>query len=157
MRNHVSVRLITPRFAFALGISAIGFIGSLITNFERPSGFGVVRAVLYPQQDAATTVDLESRLNAIHNVVRVDPRQNGAWEEFIKVLLQLNQMTLDYKRRLATGERFDEMAERTRHTLILGAAMNEIEKSLSPEQVGVARSLIDDLTTTFICKGLPRE
>ncbi len=69
-------------------------------------------------------------------------------------MLQLERMTQDYERRLAAGARLDEAAERARHALLFGSAMNQMDQSLSPDQSAAVHRLTDELASKVICKGL---
>lgn len=67
---------------------------------------------------------------------------------------QLEQLTREYERRLASGERVDETAERARHALLFGSAMNQMDETLSPQQSAIVHRLTDELASKLICKGL---
>ncbi|MEJ0092242.1 MAG: hypothetical protein WDN46_02065 [Methylocella sp.] len=143
-----------PRFAAALAVAGIGVIVGIAGDFGGSSGFGVVRSSFDQAAGVPAPGDLAGRLEEVRRLARIDPNQDSAWRDFASSMLRLERLTQDYERRLAAGERLDEAAERARHALLFGSAMNQMDQSLSPEQSAAVHRLTDELASKVICKSL---
>ena len=143
-------------FPLALVVVAIGLFTGFAMVDHAPGGFGTVRPGSDADPFALGTARpvLSDRLAEIRRALIIRPEQEGAWRSFADAMIQLDRLTRDFERRAAARETLDETGERTRHALILGYALGEIEKSLSTEQFVVIRRATDDLTSSVICKGL---
>jgi len=146
---------IKTRFLLALAVAAIG-VSAGLAMFDRGSGgFGIVRAVSETGPAVASTRPaLAERLAELHQALVIRAEQEGAWRNFADAMYQLDRLTRDFERRTAASERLDTAEERTRHALILGSALGEIGKSLSPDQFAGIRRATDELTSSVICRGL---
>jgi len=144
------------RFPLALVVAAIGLFAGFVMVDRAPGGFGTIRLVPDADPVALGTARpvLSDRLAEIHRALVIRPEQEGAWRSFADAMFQLDHLTREFERLPAARETLDETRERTRHALILGYALGEIEKSLSPEQFVIIRRATDDLTSSVICRGL---
>lgn len=142
------------RFSAALAIAAGGLVVGFMEDPGGSSGFGVVRTGSDSAPGVAAPKDLAGRLEALRRLAGIHPDQQSAWRDFARAMSQLDQLTMDYERRLAAGQRVDETAERAGHALLFGSAMNQMDETLSPDQSTVVHRLTDELVSKFICKGL---
>ena len=145
----INVRLVAA-FALAAGGLAIGFV----TAGDGSEGFGVSSNAPITAAPANAGRPLADRLAEIRQALAFRPDQDPAWRRYADVLLQLDRSRRDLERRVASGKAQDDGTERILHALALGAAIEDLAKSLSPEQVARARLLTDDLASAVICKGL---
>lgn len=154
MRSRASDAFRASCFPAALTIAAAGLFVGLMGDPGGSNGFGVVRAGSDAAPGVAEPKDLAGRLEGIHRLAGIHPGQDSAWRDFARTMSQLEQLTGEYERRLASGERVDETAERARHALLFGSAMNRMDETLSPQQSAIVHRLTDELASKLICKGL---
>jgi hypothetical protein len=63
----------------------------------------------------------------------------------------LDQATRDFDQRRAGGDAPAADKQHSRHALLLGAAIGDLQKRLSPDQFARARRLTEDLASAVTC------
>lgn len=139
----------------AFAVVIFGFSAVYLADLDRLGDLRTALAEPFPVAEVKTD-GLESRLRAFHAEAHITRDQDQAWQAFVRSMLRLEEMTDDYRKREAAGERIESGMEAARHALIFGTALSEIEEKLSREQWLVLRRQIDDLSSSFTCKGIPR-
>jgi hypothetical protein len=135
--------------------AAAGILAGLVVGDDQP-GFGTVRPAETAIPEAPAESRLANQLAALHWTLGVGSDQEEAWQRFSREMLALEQATRDYERRLAAGDRLDQTAEQTRHTLIFGAAMADIGEVLTTEQFATLQRVGEALANKVVCRGLAR-
>jgi hypothetical protein len=138
----------------AVGLVAAGASAALLSAGP-PTEFGRVVVPAPPAPtEAPPSGSLDERLAPIADAAKITPGQQDVWHRFVMAVAAVEQMSRDYDTRVAAGEKPDLFAERARHTLAIGAALNELGEALTPAQAAIVRRLTDDLTKTVICRNV---
>lgn len=141
-----------PVAAVACVLGALGLTAFALSDLARTEGFGTARSVTADPVRAPE--DLPGRLQSLAREADISPDQMPAWRAFSGAMINLQQLTDRFEARLAAGERVEEPQERATHALMFGAALSEIDQSLSPRQVEIVRRAVDRLMPALICRGL---
>ncbi|GGC71342.1 hypothetical protein [Chelatococcus reniformis] len=135
--------------------AASAILVGLLSGGEQ-QGFGTVRPAETAIAEAPAESRLANQLAALHWTLGIRSDQEETWQHFSREMLVLEQATRDYERRLAAGDRLDQAAEQTRHTLIFGAAMADIGQVLTTEQFATLQRVGEALANKVVCRGLAR-
>jgi len=141
-----------PVAAGAFGFAALGLMAFALSDLHRTEGFGTARAVA--PRSVQAPEGLSVRLESLAREADMNPDQMPAWRAFSGAMLDLQLMTRRFEARVAAGEAVEEPRERATHALMFGAALSEIDRSLSPRQAQTVRRAIDRMMPTLICRGL---
>lgn len=146
---------INVRLAAALALAAAGLATGLATSDDASGGFGTVHPPATASSDGAAPEALSDRLAEIRRSLDIRPDQEAAWQDYVDAMRTLDQATHDFEQRQAEdGAQQDEQTEGSRHALLLGSAIGDLQKSLSPDQFARARHLTEDLASSVTCVGL---
>jgi len=146
---------INVRLTAALAVAAAGLAVGLATGDDASGGFGTIHPPpATASSDAGTPEALSDRLAEIRRSLAIRPNQETAWQDYADAMRYLDQATQDFDQRRADGGAQDDEMERSRHALLLGAAIGNLQKSLSPDQFSRARRLTEDLASSVTCVGL---
>jgi len=141
--------------AVALALAAAGLAAGLATGNDASGGFGTIRPPAATASNNGVAPEaLSDRLAEIRRSLAIRPEQEAAWQDYANAMRYLDQATHDFEQRQADGDTQDDEMERSRHALLLGAAIGDLQKSLSPDQFARARRLTEDLASSVTCAGL---
>lgn len=145
---------INVRLAAAFVLAAAGLAAGLATGDDASGGFGTVHPPATASSDGAAPEALSDRLAEIRRSLAISPDQEAAWQDYVDAMRYLDQATHDFEQRQAEGGAQDDQMERNRHALLLGSAIGDLQRSLSPDQFARARRLTEDLASSVTCMGL---
>jgi len=142
--------------AVALALAAAGLAAGLATGNDASGGFGTIRPPAATASNNGVAPEaLSDRLAEIRRSLAIRPDQEAAWQDYVDAMRYLDQATHDFEQRQAEGgAQQDDQMERSRHALLLGAAIGDLQKNLSPDQFARARRLTEDLASSVTCVGL---
>lgn len=148
---------ISLRLVAASAIAAAGLGAAFASGGYGAGGFGTIRApaaAIAAPGDAVTSKDLSDWLAEIRRSLVIRPDQEPAWRDYAEAMRYLDQATTDFEQRRANADALDVDKERSRHALLLGAAIGDLQRSLSPDQFARARRLTEDLASVVTCAAL---
>lgn len=149
--------IIDLRLAAAFAIAAAGLGAAFAAGEHGSGGFGTIRApavAVAAPGDAAMSKDLSDRLAEIRQSLAIRPDQEPAWRDYAEAMRHLDRATKDFEQRQANADALDVDKERSRHALLLGAAIGDLQRNLSPDQFARARRLAEDLASVVTCAAL---
>lgn len=128
----------------ALAAVALGEVSHLFL----PSPVAQTVAALPPAREA-----LVVQLDHLARSAALTPSQQPVWRAFTDAMLRLEEATAAFETNRSASPAAREN-ERARHTLLLGAALADLDEGLSPGQMSIVRRSIDTLAPGLICRGL---
>ncbi|OYX12529.1 MAG: hypothetical protein B7Z15_09800, partial [Rhizobiales bacterium 32-66-8] len=163
MKNYpdTSGRPLPMRALAVVAFAGIGLLAGVSGDWSGSEGFGVARApsTLGAEAKASSqtqagaldvtvadedlTAQLASQLADLARTALITPAQQPAWQSFTAAMLDLARRTRIHEQRLAAGAPIDDAGERALHTLLFGAAMNELEANLTSQQTLAIRRATD--------------
>jgi hypothetical protein len=149
------IALVNLAFALSCAVAGLGIAAGIVAGQRGSDPSGAVRIV----PDAVVTAATSQRSTAdwIGDAQRdlgIRPDQSTAWQSYAATMRDLETSRVELERQRMTADMRALAEERARHAMVLGNALAELERHLSPEQQTKARLLTRLLAETVICREL---